>query len=92
MYEGTWLTDGWESRFLGTHIMQRLVPGQWQQILRGMLAIPVQAGECVVQQGEPGGEFYVLAAGVGAALWVLVIALVVGSVIGLFYYLRVVTK
>lgn len=37
------------------------------------------------------GKFYLLAAGVGPALWILVITLVVTSTIGLFYYLRVVT-
>ncbi len=36
------------------------------------------------------GKFYVLAAGVDAAAWLLVITLIVGSAIGLFYYLRVV--
>lgn len=36
------------------------------------------------------GKFYVLAAGVDAAAWLLVITLVIGSAIGLFYYLRVV--
>ncbi|MGH6898086.1 MAG: NADH-quinone oxidoreductase subunit N [Geminicoccaceae bacterium] len=36
------------------------------------------------------GKFYILAAGVEARSWVLVAALVVGSVIGLFYYLRIV--
>jgi NADH-quinone oxidoreductase subunit N len=35
-------------------------------------------------------KFYVLAAGVGSALWWLVLVLVVGSAIGLYYYLRVV--
>ena len=35
-------------------------------------------------------KFYVLAAGIGAASWVLVFALVAGSAIGLFYYLRVI--
>ncbi len=37
------------------------------------------------------GKFYLLAAGVGPALWILVITLVVTSTIGLFYYLRVVS-
>ncbi len=37
------------------------------------------------------GKFFLLAAGVAPALWVLVITLVVTSTIGLFYYLRVVT-
>jgi len=36
------------------------------------------------------GKFYALAAGVGAALWWPVIVLAVGSVIGLFYYLRII--
>ncbi|MGH8763117.1 MAG: NADH-quinone oxidoreductase subunit N [Nitrosospira sp.] len=36
------------------------------------------------------GKFYVLAAAVGASLWLLVAALVVGSAIGLFYYLRII--
>jgi NADH-quinone oxidoreductase subunit N len=35
------------------------------------------------------GKFYVLAAGVEARSWALVAALVVGSAIGLFYYLRI---
>lgn len=35
------------------------------------------------------GKFYVLAAGVEARAWALVAALVVGSAIGLFYYLRI---
>jgi NADH-quinone oxidoreductase subunit N len=36
------------------------------------------------------GKFYIVAAGVEASLWPLVIILVLTSVIGLFYYLRVV--
>ncbi len=36
------------------------------------------------------GKFYILAAGVDSSLWLLVAVLVVGSVIGLFYYLRVI--
>jgi len=36
------------------------------------------------------GKFYVMAAGVEHALWLLVIAIVVGSALGLFYYLRIV--
>lgn len=35
-------------------------------------------------------KFYVFAAGVAAALWPLVAALVIGSVLGLFYYVRVI--
>lgn len=38
------------------------------------------------------GKFYLVLAGVGAAQWVLVIALVISSAIGLYYYLRVVVS
>ncbi|MCC2680874.1 MAG: dehydrogenase subunit [Nitrosospira multiformis] len=37
------------------------------------------------------GKFYILTAGVEASLWIPVIALVVGSIIALFYYLRIIT-
>lgn len=36
------------------------------------------------------GKFYLFAAGVGTALWLLVFALLIGSIIGLFYYLRII--
>ncbi|MGH8128154.1 MAG: proton-conducting transporter membrane subunit, partial [Gammaproteobacteria bacterium] len=36
------------------------------------------------------GKFYVVAAGIGASLWLPVVVLVVGSVIGLYYYLRII--
>jgi len=38
------------------------------------------------------GKIYVAAAGVEASLWTLLIILVVGSVIGAFYYLRIVIR
>jgi NADH-quinone oxidoreductase subunit N len=36
------------------------------------------------------GKIFLAAAGVESALWVLLAALVIGSIIGIFYYLRVV--
>jgi NADH-quinone oxidoreductase subunit N len=36
------------------------------------------------------GKFYLVAAGIDASLWLLVVVLVIGSVIGLFYFLRVI--
>ena len=36
------------------------------------------------------GKFYVLAAGVGSSLWLLVLVLVANSAIGLYYYLRII--
>jgi NADH-quinone oxidoreductase subunit N len=50
--------------------------------LLSLAGIPLTAGFV--------GKFYILAAGVGSALWVLVITLVVGSAISLYYYLRIV--
>jgi NADH-quinone oxidoreductase subunit N len=50
--------------------------------LLSLAGIPLTAGFV--------GKFYVLAAGVGSALWTLVIVLVVSSAIGLYYYLRIV--
>jgi NADH-quinone oxidoreductase subunit N len=38
------------------------------------------------------GKIYVAAAGVEASLWVLLIVLVLGSIIGAFYYLRIVIR
>jgi NADH-quinone oxidoreductase subunit N len=51
-------------------------------MLLSLAGIPLTAGFV--------GKFYVVTAGVGSALWLLVITLVVNSAIGLFYYLRVV--
>jgi len=51
-------------------------------MLFSLAGIPVTAGFI--------GKFYVVAAGASAALWGLVIILVITSAIGLFYYLRIV--
>lgn len=51
-------------------------------MLLSLAGIPLTAGFI--------GKFYVMAAGIGSALWLMVVALVVTSVIGLFYYLRVI--
>jgi NADH-quinone oxidoreductase subunit N len=51
-------------------------------MLLSLAGIPLTAGFV--------GKFFVLSAGVGSALWILVFVLVVGSAIGLFYYLRIV--
>ena len=37
------------------------------------------------------GKFFVVATGVGAMLWLLLIVLVIGSTIGLYYYLRIIS-
>jgi NADH-quinone oxidoreductase subunit N len=51
-------------------------------MLLSLAGIPLTAGFV--------GKFYVVAAGVGSSLWFLVIVLVINSVIGLFYYLRII--
>ncbi len=38
------------------------------------------------------GKFYVVAAGAGRGLWVLVVILIINSAVGLFYYLRVISE
>jgi NADH-quinone oxidoreductase subunit N len=51
-------------------------------MLLSLAGIPLTAGFL--------GKFYIVAAGASVSLWILVIALVVTSAIGLFYYLRVI--
>jgi len=51
-------------------------------MLFSLAGIPLTAGFI--------GKFYVVTAGVGSSLWFVVIALVINSVIGLYYYLRIV--
>ncbi|MDH3642488.1 MAG: cyclic nucleotide-binding domain-containing protein [Gammaproteobacteria bacterium] len=63
LYQSTLLREGWESRFLGTRIMQRLRPGNWQRILGGMRRVDLSRGERVITQGDQGEEFFVLCAG-----------------------------
>ena len=56
--------------------------GVFTIMLLSLAGIPLTAGFI--------GKFYVIAAGVESSLWVLIVLLVGNSVIGLFYYLRVV--
>ena len=58
------------------------VSGALSLMLFSLAGIPLTAGFV--------GKFYVLAAGVLSDLWVLVLLLVVSSVIGLYYYLRII--
>jgi NADH-quinone oxidoreductase subunit N len=56
--------------------------GVFTAMLLSLAGIPLTAGFL--------GKFYVLAAGIGSALWLLVTMLVINSAIGLFYYLRII--
>jgi NADH-quinone oxidoreductase subunit N len=51
-------------------------------MLFSLAGIPMTAGFV--------GKFYVVAAGVDSALWIAVLALAINSVLGLFYYLRII--
>jgi NADH-quinone oxidoreductase subunit N len=57
--------------------------GAFTAMLLSLAGIPLTMGFI--------GKFYVIAAGVDASLWPLVITVIIGSVIGLFYYLRIIT-
>ncbi len=59
-----------------------VLAGVFTVMLLSLAGIPVTAGFI--------GKFYLVAAGTSSALWALIIILVVSSVIGLFYYLRIV--
>ena len=52
-------------------------------IMFSLAGIPLTAGFL--------GKFYVISAGANAGLWLLLVVLVINSVIGVYYYLRVVT-
>jgi NADH-quinone oxidoreductase subunit N len=56
--------------------------GAFAAMLLSLAGIPLTMGFI--------GKFYAIAAGISATMWPAVIALVVGSIIGLFYYLRVI--
>ena len=50
--------------------------------LLSLAGIPLTAGFL--------GKFYIIAAGASSSVWALILILVVTSVIGLFYYLRII--
>ncbi len=52
-------------------------------VIFSLAGIPLTAGFL--------GKFYVASAGAGAGLWILLTVLVINSVIGVYYYLRVIT-
>jgi NADH-quinone oxidoreductase subunit N len=61
---------------------QPAMAGAFTVMLLSLAGIPLTMGFV--------GKFYVVAAGIGASLWLPVVVLVVGSVIGLYYYLRII--
>ncbi len=59
-----------------------LLAGIFTAMLFSLAGIPLTAGFI--------GKFYILSAGTNSGLWTLVVILVINSVIGLFYYLRII--
>lgn len=83
----TLLSDGKGDRehldaYRGLARTSPLLCGVFAGMLFSLAGIPLTAGFV--------GKFYLAAAGIGSALWLLVLALAVNSAISLFYYLRIV--
>ena len=60
-----------------------LIASVFTAMLLSLAGIPLTAGFI--------GKYLILAAGIGSTLWLLSIVLVLSSVIGLYYYLRIIT-
>ena len=56
--------------------------GVFTIMLFSLAGIPLTAGFV--------GKFYVVSVGVGSALWLVIVVMIVNSVIGLYYYLRII--
>jgi NADH-quinone oxidoreductase subunit N len=56
--------------------------GVFTAMLLSLAGIPLTAGFF--------GKFYIVKAGIGSSLWLLIVMLVINSAMGLFYYLRIV--
>ncbi len=68
--------------YRGLFWRQPALAGVFTVMLLSLAGIPVTAGFI--------GKFYIVAAGASSARWALILILVISSVIGLFYYLRLV--
>lgn len=68
--------------YLGLAWRRPWLAGIFTVMLLSLAGIPLTAGFV--------GKFYLIAAGIGSMLWLMVATLIVTSVIGLFYYLRIV--
>lgn len=67
--------------FHGLYFRRPWLAGIFTAMLLSLAGIPFTAGFI--------GKFYIVAAGIGSFLWIPVLSLINTSVIGLFYYLRV---
>ncbi len=58
-----WLADDWMARMLQSQVFHHVPPVNLQAMFMRMEPRPVQAGEVVVRQGEPGEYYYVIKRG-----------------------------
>ncbi len=56
-------TEPWLQRFLNSHMMQQLSPGQWQQLVAAFQAYDFAADRQILVRGQPGNHCYVLESG-----------------------------
>ncbi len=68
--------------YLGLGWQRPLLGALFTGMLLSLAGIPLTAGFVA--------KFYVVGAGVGSSLWILVVMLVINSAIGLYYYLRII--
>ncbi|MFV2091301.1 MAG: cyclic nucleotide-binding domain-containing protein, partial [Pseudomonadales bacterium] len=57
--------DCWQVRFLCTHLMTALSPALWQQVLRRLAPLQLDAGDRVINEGDAGNvrDCFILASG-----------------------------
>lgn len=61
--EPTGEPDGWQLRFLRSHMLSGVPQSHWQRILRALTPVSLPAGSAVIRRGEHGACCYILAAG-----------------------------
>jgi len=55
--------DDWMSRILQTEAFRRIPPANIQAIFSSLEDMNVNAGDSIIQQGEPGDYFYIIKSG-----------------------------
>ncbi|MDA8387827.1 MAG: NADH-quinone oxidoreductase subunit N [Nitrospiraceae bacterium] len=68
--------------YRGLAARRPVIAGVFSLMLFSLAGIPLTAGFV--------GKFYIIAAGAGSALWLLISILVINSAIGIYYYVRVI--
>lgn len=71
-------------QFTGLFWKRPLLAGMMSLAFLSLAGIPLTAGFV--------GKFYIFAAGVAEQLWLLLIVMIIGSAIGLYYYLKIILE